>query len=60
MAGKGGSVPKHGEPKKQRGIYTTTEAWENLDKIADEFLISKSELIEQIGRGRLKVIRAKA
>jgi hypothetical protein len=58
MAGTGGSLPKHGEAKKQRGIYTTTEAWQNLDKIADGFMLSKSELIEMIGRGRLVVIKA--
>jgi hypothetical protein len=54
---KGGSSPKHGEAKKQRAVWTTSEAWQNLDKIADEFMISRSELIEMIGQGRLKVVR---
>lgn len=57
MAGKGGSKPKHDEAKKQRGIYTTTEAWEELDKIARQFMLSRSELIEMIGQGRLGIHR---
>ena len=57
MAGKGGSVARHGEPKTQRGIYTTTEAWQGLDKVAEQFMLSKSELIERIGRGDLQVIK---
>jgi hypothetical protein len=54
---RGGSSPKHGEAKKQRAVWTTTDAWENLNQIADEFMISRSELIEMIGQGRLKVVR---
>jgi hypothetical protein len=52
-----GSTAKHGEPKKQRAVWTTSDAWENLDKLAREFMLSRSELIEMIGQGRLKVIR---
>ena len=52
-----GSSPKHGEAKKQRTVWTTGDAWENLDKIAHDFMISRSELIEMIGQGRIKVTR---
>jgi hypothetical protein len=54
---KGGSTPKHGEAKKARTVYTTGDSWENLDKIANDFLISRSELVELIGQGRLIVTR---
>lgn len=52
-----GSVARHGEAKKQRAVWTTTEAWESLDKIARKYMISRSELIEMVGQGRLKVER---
>jgi hypothetical protein len=55
MAGKGGSVARHGELKTQRGIYVTKTAWQGLDKVAEQFMLSKSELIERIGRGDLVV-----
>jgi hypothetical protein len=58
MAGKGGSLPKHGEKKKQRSIYLTDNAWHNLDNISDGFMLTKSELIEMVGQGRLKVVFA--
>jgi hypothetical protein len=58
MTGKGGSNPRYSEAKKQRGIWTTGEAWRNIDKIAKEFMLTKSELIEMIGQGRLRVILA--
>lgn len=54
---KGGSTPKHGEAKKQRAIWLTQDAWDNLDKIANEFMLSRSELIEMVGQERLKIIR---
>ena len=57
MSSKGGSIPKHGEAKKQRAIWLTNESWENVDKIAREFMLSKSELLEMIGQGRLKVVK---
>lgn len=52
-----GSTPKHGEAKKQRAVWTTANSWENLDKLAREFMLSRSEFIEMIGQERLKVIR---
>lgn len=52
-----GSTPKYGEVKKPRSVYITDESWQKVDKIAGEFFISRSELLELIGQGRLKVIR---
>ncbi|MBW4588805.1 hypothetical protein G7B40_022580 [Aetokthonos hydrillicola Thurmond2011] len=54
---KGGSTPKHGEVKKQRCVWTTTQAWENIERIANEFMLSRSELLEMIGQGRLEVVK---
>ncbi|MBW4597550.1 MAG: hypothetical protein KME46_32795 [Brasilonema angustatum HA4187-MV1] len=48
---------KHGEKKAKKTVYVTDDSWEVLDKIADEFMLSRSELIEMIGQRRLKVSR---
>jgi hypothetical protein len=53
----GGSVPRHSEAKKQRAIWCTDDSWLNFDAIAKEFMLSKSELLEMIGQGRLKVVK---
>jgi hypothetical protein len=58
MASKGGSIPKHGVAKKQRAIWTTDESWKTLDDIARQYMLSKSELLEMIGQGRLRIVRA--
>ena len=48
---------KHGEKKAKKTVYVTDDSWEILDVIADEFMLSRSELIEMIGQRRLKVSR---
>lgn len=48
---------KHGEKKAKKTVYVTDDSWEVLDKIANEFMLSRSELFEMIGQGRLKVSR---
>ena len=48
---------RHGENKKQKTVYVTETSWENLDKLAETFMLSRSELIEMIGQKRLKVER---
>jgi hypothetical protein len=55
---KGGSLPKHGVSKKQRAMWCTDDSWVNFDTIARDFMLSKSELLEMIGQGRLKVVKA--
>jgi hypothetical protein len=52
MAGK----PRHSERKAKKTVTVTLDSWDNFDEIAREFMISRSELVEQIGQGRLKVI----
>ena len=47
---------RHGENKSKKSVYVTEDSWENFDRIADQFMISRSELIEMIGQERLKVI----
>ena len=48
---------RHNTTKSQKTVTVTQEAWEAFDLIAKEFLISRSELVEQIGRGKLRVLR---
>ena len=52
-----GRQPLHGEPKKDRFVRATTEAWEGFKEVAQALGISASELVEQIGRGELSVSR---
>lgn len=49
---------KHGEKKAKKTVYVTDDSWEVLDKIANDFMLSRSELIEMIGQGRLVVSRS--
>jgi tartrate dehydratase beta subunit/fumarate hydratase class I family protein len=42
------------EPKKRVSIVLTPTAIEGLDKMADSLNISRSELIEMVGRGDLR------
>jgi hypothetical protein len=57
---RGGSTPKHGEKKKARSIYLTDDSWNDLDKIAREFMLTRSELMEMVGQGRLRIERVEA
>ncbi|MBD2208117.1 hypothetical protein [Calothrix sp. FACHB-168] len=49
---------KHGETKAKKSIYVTPESWDNLEEIAkNDFFISRSELIELLGQGKLIITR---
>ena len=50
---------KHNETKGKKSVYVTSDAWDNLDSLAKEFMLSRSEMIEMIGQGRLKVVNPK-
>ena len=52
-----GRISRHETNKKRRTIWLTDESWENLDHLAKDLFISRSELVELIGRGRLTAIR---
>lgn len=47
---------RHGETKSKKTITITEPAWERLDEVAREFMLSRSELVEMIGQGRLVVV----
>ena len=50
-------VPElHDEVKKRVNLSLTPTAIAGLDKLAQEFDLSRSELVEQIGRGKLPLI----
>ena len=49
---------RHDQKKGKKTVYVTDDSWIVLDTIADEFMLSRSELIEMIGQGRLKVSRS--
>lgn len=51
---------KYGEKKAKKTVYVTDDSWEVLDRIANEFMLSRSEMIEMIGQGRLQVSRVDA
>ncbi len=44
------------EPKKRVSVALTPTAIEGLDRIANEIGVSRSELIEMVGRGRLEKV----
>ena len=48
---------KNDSKKDKRSVYVTPEAWTELDRIADEFMLSRSDLIEMVGQRRLKIER---
>ncbi|MBP5977560.1 hypothetical protein HW132_33830 [Brasilonema sp. CT11] len=48
---------RHNTTKVQKTISVTPDSWENLEDIARQFLISRSELIQLIGSGTLRVVR---
>ncbi|MBP5976594.1 hypothetical protein HW132_28645 [Brasilonema sp. CT11] len=48
---------RHHVTKVQKSVTVTPDSWESFDKIANEFMLSRSELIEMIGQGRLKVVK---
>lgn len=51
-----GSEPRYEEKKKPRSLVATDRGWEGTKKIASQqFGLSVSELIDQIGRGKLVV-----
>ena len=58
---KGYASPRKGqpdlydEPKKRRTISLTDTGWERLEKLADSYQLSKSELIERIARNILAI-----
>ncbi|MBW4597662.1 MAG: hypothetical protein KME46_33360 [Brasilonema angustatum HA4187-MV1] len=57
---RGGSTPRHGEAKKPRTVYLTDDAWDTLNLISEEFLITRSELIQQLCNGKLRIERNEA
>ena len=51
-----GSNPAYAHPKKRRHITVTDPGWQKAKAIAKEqFGLSFSELVEQIGRGNIKL-----
>lgn len=46
---------EHGEIKKQIGVALTQTGAEGLDKLAQKLLVSRSQLIEMIGRGEISL-----
>ena len=52
----GQSNPLYDELKKQRSVTLTETGWIEVKKIAKEkFGVSVSELLEQVGRGKLEL-----
>ncbi|NJM74169.1 MAG: hypothetical protein HC862_31100 [Scytonema sp. RU_4_4] len=50
-----GGQPRYDQPKRARNVSTTDTAWAGLKELADERELSLAELLEQIGRGILKL-----
>ena len=53
-------VPKakhreHGQIKKHVSVVVTQDSLEGLDKIAESFGVSRSHLVEMIGRGQVSL-----
>ena len=56
--GHGKNKPKYGNRKKQRSVTVTEEGWAKLKELLKtEYDLSVSEAIEQIGRGKLKLVK---
>jgi predicted DNA-binding ribbon-helix-helix protein len=51
-----GSVSRYSEPKKQRSVTITESSWVELKTIARSRGVSVSELFEQIGRKKLRIL----
>ena len=51
-----GSVSRYSEPKKQRSVTITESSWLELKTIARSRGVSVSELFEQIGRKKLRIL----
>lgn len=56
MRKKGQALTEYNELKTRITVSITPTAVNGIDAIADSLAISRSELIEQIGRGLLKVV----
>ncbi len=53
-----GRPRKYDEPKKQRRLSLTDQAWENLKNLSEELgFTSVSEMIEELARGTLTISR---
>ena len=50
-----GRATLHGARKKARNLSLTDDAWSNIKVIAKEHNLSVSELVELIGRGKIKI-----
>ena len=49
--------PRYSEAKKKRNLSVTDTGWEKAkESIKEELGISVSELLEQIGRGKYKIV----
>jgi len=53
----GGRPPMYDHPKTRTTLSLTIEGLAGLDKVADEFGFSRSELVELVGRGELIVFK---
>lgn len=51
--GYGGRVALYGERKKPRQISLTNTGWEGLDRLSEVHGSSRSDFLEQLGRGNI-------
>ena len=55
-----GSKPRHGSRKKRHNVTVTADAWGKVKKeLKENHNLSVSEFIEQLGRGRFKLVEVK-
>lgn len=50
-----GGEPRYEQPKRQRNVSLTDTGWQGLKEIALDSGLSLAELLEQIGRRKIKV-----
>ena len=55
-----GRSPIYEEKKNKHAIAVTDEGWTRVQKLADGFGVSVSELIERLGRGQLTLLDSEA
>lgn len=50
-----GRTPDYDSRKKRRNITVTDEGWSGFEKLAKKYGVSKSDIVERIGRGEIKL-----
>ena len=50
-----GRPRKYNDNKKRRNITVTDEGWSGFEKLAKKYGVSKSDIVERIGRGEIKL-----